>query len=193
MPPSDPILVNGEPLAICWGSNSPINANGGYGMTTGLVTRSLRDILGCRVSVSASYGQVSGKLIWHGIPVYPQGALPFGNDIHAANARQENAHILLTHQDVWTQFPDHLTRGGTRWVPWFPIDGSPLAPENLKRLDPDFCYQPIAVSRYGEAVARAAGVDIRLVPQGIDTTLFVPGDKAEARRVLNWPDRKSVV
>lgn len=199
------ITVNGEPLAITWGSNSPINSNGGYGMTTGLVCRSLRDVLGCRMSVSATYGHYCGKIVWHGIPVYPPGALPFGNDIHAANAAQERAHLLLTHQDVWTQYPDHLTRNGTRWVPYFPIDGSPLSPEVAKRLDPDFCYQPIAVSRYGERVARAAGIDIRCVPQGIKATPegdaemdrlfppFVPGDRVAAREQLGWPQDAFIV
>lgn len=187
-----PITVNGEPLAITLGSNSP-RVSGGYGMTTGLVARSLRDVLGCRMSISACYGENAGKLVWHGIPVYPQGAAPFGNDIHAANAAQERAHILLTHQDVWTQYPDALTRNGTRWVSWMPIDGHPLAPEIVKRLDPDYCYQALAVSRYGERIARAAGVDIRCVPQGIDTTLFVPGDRAAAREALGWPQDAFIV
>lgn len=200
-----PITVNGEPLTICWGSNSPIQPNGGYGVTTGIVCRSLRDVLGCRMSVSATYGHVSGKIIWHGIPVYPQGALPFGNDIHAANAAQERSHLLLTHQDVWTQYPNHLTRNGTRWAPWFPIDGSPLSPEVAKRLDSDYCYQPIAVSRYGERVAREASIDIRCVPQGIKATPegdaemdrlfppFIPGDRAAAREILGWPQDAFIV
>lgn len=198
MPPIDPILVNGEPLRVCWGSNSP-RVPFSYGATTALVIPTLRDQLGVELSVSATYGELAGVVNWHGIPLHPSGFTQFGNDIHAANAKQAKAHLLLTHQDVPWQEPDRITRGGVRWVPWFPIDGAPLSHTIAGRLDPTYCYQPIVLSRFGEEQARAAGIDCRFIPQGVKTRAYgdaaldallppyVPGSRAAARLALGWP------
>lgn len=198
MPPIDPILVNGEPLAICWGSNSP-RIPFSYGGTTALVLPYLRDLLGIRAAVSATYGEVAGVVNWFGIPVYPQGFEPWGNDIHAANAKQHGAHLLITHQDVPWQEPNRITAGGVRWAPWFPIDAAPLSFEIAKRLDPTYCYQPIVLSHFGMEQAREAGIDARLIVQGVKTAPighdrldaifppYVPGDRAAAREALGWP------
>jgi FkbM family methyltransferase len=184
---SDPITINGRPLSLAWGSNSPLVQNGGYGSQTALIVPRLISRLGIQAGVSAFYGQYAGKLRWDGYDIYPCGFERFGNDIHAANAHQMTADLLLTHQDVWAQQPSQLTANGMRWACWYPIDSEPLAPEIAKRLTPEYCYQPIALSRFGHVQALEAGVNSRLVLQGIDTRLFTPGSKREARERLGWP------
>jgi FkbM family methyltransferase len=179
------MLINNRPMRIAWGSNSPL-VPGGYGVTTGLIVPRLRDILGIEVAISATYGHYGRKLVWQGIDIYPPGDQPFGNDIHAANARQHRADLLLTHQDVWCQFPDQITANGTRWASWQPLDSEPIAPTIVERLK-DHCYQPIALSRFGQEQAELAGIPMPLVLQGIDTNVFVPGDRAAARDKLGWP------
>lgn len=182
---TEPILINGRPMRLIWGSNSPLTP-GGYGTTTALVTPRLRERLGIDVAISATFGLYSSKLIWQGMKVYPPGYELFGNDIHAAHARQHEADILLTHQDVWTQDPAKITAGGTRWVSWQPIDSEPLAPTIADRLR-YACYQPIALARFGQQQAELAGLPMPLVLQGVDTSVFVPGDRAAARAALGWP------
>jgi FkbM family methyltransferase len=179
-------------MRICWGSNSPLVANSGYGVTTALIAPRLRDRLGVDVAISATYGHYGRKLIWNGIDIYPPGAVPFGNDIHAANAKQHRADILLTHQDVWTQMPDQITAGGTRWVSWQPLDSEPVAPTIIARLK-DHCYQPIALSHFGQEQAELSGLPMPLVLQGIGTSVFLPGDRSEARRALGWPQDAFIV
>lgn len=186
MPPSDPITVNGEPLAIAWGCNPPWTA-GGYGQQTALIVPSMRDQLGCRMAISSNYGHYGSKINWKGIDVYPAAHALYGNDIHAANAKQHGAHLLLTHQDVPWQDPALLTQGGTRWVSWLPIDHSPLSPQIVNRLTTEHCYQAIALAHFGQAQLRTAGIDAPLVVQGIDTNIFVPGSQADARSLLDWP------
>src|SRR6266545_2984504 len=132
------ITVNDRPMRICWGSNSPLVRNSGYSVTTRLVVPRLRDRLGIDVAVSSTYGHYGSKLVWDNIDIYPSGAAMFGNDIHAANAKQHNADALLTHADVWCQFPDMLTAGGTRWISWQPLDSEPVAPTIIERLK-DHC------------------------------------------------------
>lgn len=186
MPPSDPITVHDEPLAIAFACNAPWGSSG-YAQQTALIVPSLRDILGCRMAVSSNYGHFGSKIVWNGIDVYPVGYAQYGNDIAAANAKQHRAHILLTHQDVPWQDPALLVRGGTRWVPWFPIDHTPLSPQIRNRLTPEYCYQPMVLSRFGLEQAREVGLDPLFVPQGIDTTVFLPGDRTAARAALDWP------
>lgn len=186
-----PITINDRPMRICWGSNAPWTP-GGYGVTTTLVVPRLRDRLGIDMAISATYGHGGGKLVWKGIDVYPYGTLPFGNDIHAANAKQHRADILLTHQDVWTQLPDQITAGNTRWVSWQPLDAEPIAPTIIERLK-DHCYQPIALSHFGARQADLAGLPMPTVIQGIDTNVFVPGDRAAARTRLGWPKDAFIV
>lgn len=192
MPPSDPILVHGEPLAIAFTCNAPWGSSG-YAQQCALIVPSLRDVLGCRMAISSNYGHFGSPIVWNGITVYPVGFANYGNDIAAANAKQHQAHILLTHQDVPWQEPDKLAQGGTRWVPWMPIDHTPLSPQILNRLNPEYCYQPMVLSRFGLEVAQAAGLDPLFVPQGIDTARFVPGSRTDARAALGWPESAFIV
>lgn len=180
-----PITINDRPMRLMWGSNAPWTP-GGYGVTTALVAPRLRDRLGIDVAISATYGHYGGKLNWRGINVYAPGNLPFGNDIAAANAKQHKADLLLTHQDVWTQLPDKITAGGTRWASWQPLDAEPIAPTIIERLK-DHCYQPIALSHFGARQASLAGMPMPTVIQGVDTNTFVPGDRVVARSALGWP------
>lgn len=189
---SEYITINNRPMRIMWGSNSPLVTNSGYGVTTALVVPRLRDRLGIDVAISATYGHYGRKLIWQGIDMYPPGATAFGNDIHAANARQHKADLLLTHADVWCQRPDMLTANGTRWASWQPLDSEPIAPTIIERLK-DHCYQPIALSHFGQEQARLAGLPMPLVLQGVDTNIFVPGDRRAARLALGWPESAFIV
>jgi len=180
-----PITIHDRPMRMMVGSNSPLTP-GGYGMTTGLIVPRFRDRLGIEAAISATYGHYGRKIVWQGIDIYPPGAKPFGNDIHAANSRQHRADLLLTHQDVWTQMPDQITANGTRWASWQPLDSEPIAPTIIERLK-DHCYQPIALSRFGQEQAYKADLPMPLVLQGIDTNVFVPGDRSAARKALGWP------
>jgi len=188
---SSPILINNRPMRAVFQSNAPWTP-GGYGVTTALVAPRLRDRLGIDVAISATYGHYGGKLNWRGIDVYAPGNLPFGNDIAAANAKQHRADILITHQDVWTQLPDKITEGGTRWVSWQPLDSEPVAPTIIERLK-DHCYQPIALSHFGAQQAELAGLPMPTVIQGIDTNVFIPGNRGQARTALGWPQDAFIV
>lgn len=185
------ILINDRPLRAVFQSNAPWTP-GGYGVTTALVAPRLRDRLGIDVAISATYGHYGGKLTWRGIDVYAPGNLPFGNDIAAANAKQHKADILITHQDVWTQLPDKITEGGTRWVSWQPLDSEPVAPTIIERLK-GHCYQPIALSHFGAMQAALAGLPMPTVIQGVDTNVFVPNDRGAARTALGWPQDAFIV
>lgn len=177
-------------LSICIGGNAPFIPSG-YGQQVALLAPRFMDRLGHKVCVSAFYGLFAGKLDWRGIPIYPAGFDQFGNDIHAANAHQFGADILLTHQDAWCQKPALLQAKGMRWCPWFPIDSEPMAPQIKLRIKD--AYQAIALSRFGQRMAAQAGLELPLVLQGIDTNVFTPGSRREARARLGWPQDAFIV
>ncbi len=187
---TNPITINGKPMGVVWQSSAPWTSYG-YGITTRDVVPRLRDRLGLEVAISAYYGHVSGKLNWKGIDVYPSGHDAYNNDIGAAHVKQAGADLLLTHQDVWPQNPTQLTANGTRWVSWPPIDSEPIAPQIALRLKA--AYQAIALARFGQEQAALAGLDLPLVYQGVDTTVFTPGSRAEVRERLGWPQDAFIV
>jgi FkbM family methyltransferase len=173
-----------QALRIVWQSSAPWTPFG-YGVTTRDVVPRLHDRLGHEVAISAYYGLDTGKLNWRGIDVFCRGMDGRGNDIAAANAKQFGADILISHQDTWGMNPTQITANGTRWVAWNPLDSEPIAPQIAIRLKE--CYQAIALSRFGQQQAALAGLDLPLVPQGVDTNAFTPGDRREARERLGWP------
>lgn len=163
-------------------SNAPF-APSGYANQTALMAERFKG-LGHDVAISAFFGLQAGKLNWRGIPIYPAGFEPFGNDIAAAHAKHFKADILLTLADGWILQPDKINATGVPWVCYFPIDSDPL-PERIKE-SAVASFMPVVMSRFGERMAVRAGVDCRYAPHGVDTSHFYADSPTEARRRLGW-------
>lgn len=180
-------------MKISWMSNSPW-ARTGYGCQTALFTPRIK-ALGHDVAITAFYGLEGGVLTWgikdQVIPVYPRGFHPFGLDVMAAHAEHARADVLITLMDSWV-IDTNMMLGGTRWVPWFPIDHDPLPAAIRDRVARAF--RRIVFSRFGERMVHDAGLDAYYVPHGVDTQVFRPAeDRAEVRKRLQWPEDRFVV
>jgi glycosyltransferase involved in cell wall biosynthesis len=102
--------------------------------------------------------------------------------------------VLITLTDMqWLDFLTQpsfgLRKTGVRWLPYFPIEGHPadggLVPAWRKVLA--FADLPIAMSRYGRDVMRAAGLRCAYIPHGIDTATFrPPANREAAKRALGY-------
>jgi glycosyltransferase involved in cell wall biosynthesis len=169
-------------VKILWHSNAPW-APTGYGQQTALHVPELRD-LGHEMGISAFYGLQGGILNVDDIPIYPRGQDIWGNDILPAHAEHFGADIVITLMDVWVLRATAVSR--IRWCPWLPVDHKPCPPP-IARIA-KLAYQPIAYSKFGKEQLEAAEVDAAYVPHGIDTELFQPGDKAEARKKMGLPE-----
>lgn len=157
--------------------------NTGYGTQARQLIPRLQ-ALGHDVAMHAWYGlEGSGILNFDGVPTYPKYRHGYGVDIVGAHARHFKADIAITLIDAWVL--DAVMTGGVPFVPWFPIDMEPIPPPVLNVVKD--AYQPIVYSRFGERMARNAGLDVRYVPHGIDTDVFSPGNQAEARASLGLP------
>jgi hypothetical protein len=101
---------------------------------------------------------------------------------------------VITLMDVWPldrEIYAELNKRG-RLACWTPVDHKPAPPPVIDFFEKTDAI-PIAMSRFGEAELREAGLDPLYVPHGIDTEMFTPRDRAEMRKLLNLPEDKFVV
>jgi glycosyltransferase involved in cell wall biosynthesis len=170
------MLLMGKPLKVLIFSNSPA-APTGYGNQTDIFSRIMKE-RGHGVIVRGFYGH-RGGLMFHGdVPVLPATYDDIAQDVMVSDFERHQPHVLLTLFDVWPYKPEVL-----RQIPvsaWTPIDHQPAPPQVVNRLQ--FCKWVWAMSRFGEREMRQAGIDPFYVPHGIDTSVYKPVDRAEARR-----------
>lgn len=171
-------------LRILFTSNAPW-ASSGYGTQANLIGHTLRD-LGAEVAYFAYWGLAGGIVEWDGFPVYPAGILQWGDDIADQHARHFKADLILGLQDVWPLLPDIGNRGFP-WVPLVPVDSSPVAVQNLIKLQS--AYQVAAISKWGQAEFKAAGVDAVYLPHGFNPNDYYPDptDRGDLKEKLGFP------
>lgn len=174
-------------MRILWMSNAPW-APTGYANQTRLFVPRLK-ALGHEMAIFAFYGLAGGMLHWNGMRVYPSGFHSYGQDVMTGHAQHFGADILLSLMDAWVFDPRNLQ--GVRWVPWFPIDHEPVPPPVLKSVRQS--YAPIVYSRFAEQLAEAAGVQVHYVPHGVETKVFRPLPRHEARERLRLPQDRFIV
>lgn len=176
-------------MLINWMSNAPW-VNTGYGNQTRTFASRIK-ALGHEVVITAWYGLEGGVLSWDGIPVYPAGRAPYGNDVGAAHTKWAGGRVLLTLGDAWVLEADMLQLHGVRWIPWFPVDMCPLPPPVARNVRK--AYRRIVFSKFGERMVNNADMDCYYIPHGIDTAVYTPGDRVDMRQKLGLPGDKFIV
>lgn len=180
-------------MKVMWVSNAPWCGTG-YGQQTALVTSRLaadeHD-----VAIAVNYGLQGASTRWQGIPVMPMGFDKYSNDIIPSHAEdhlggEPGDGWLITLFDVWAFRNPRMARFNLAC--WTPVDHQPTPPAVVKALA-DMRAVPIAMSRFGEEQLRVAGLDPLFAPHGIDTSVFAPGDRSEARDMLGLPDDAFVI
>jgi len=174
-------------MRINWFSNSPA-ATTGYGVQTKLFVPRLAKLLDGGISVTAFYGVQSGVLNINGIKVYPNFKHPYGQDVIGAHATWDQADAVVTLVDAWVIENQNID---VPWFPWFPVDHEPMPANVLAKVRQ--AAKPIVMSKFGKRMAEQAGLDVWYVPHGVDTSIFKPLDRIEARDHLNWPQDKFIV
>ncbi len=167
-------------MRILWVSNGR-RVKTGYGGQTNLFAPRLKQA-GHEVAIFAIYGiQGAPSVDEDGIISYPPFVEPAGNDIVNAHAKHVNADVVITLYDPLAFHPDKY--GRLNWAAWTPVDSEPLFPGNAQALQA--ARWVIAMSRYGETQLRNAGFDPLYAPHGINTKVFAPGNRDEARAKLS--------
>jgi len=175
-------------MKFSWLSNAPW-APTGYGNQTKLFVPRLKDA-GHDPAVIAFWGLQGAVLNWNGIPCYPVGFHPYGQDIMSAHTLQFGAQVMFSLMDAWVFNPGQVLPP-VKWIPWFPVDMEPLPPPIKRSVEK--AWKRLVFSRFGERMTTEAGLDCEYIPHGVDTKGFYPMDKAEARLKLSWPQDQFVV
>lgn len=186
-------------MKIVWNSVAPWIGTG-YGQQTKLFTPRLRD-LGHHVALSTYCGLEGTIGSWEGMTCYPA-------DLSRVNKFALRKYVemeggadevqVITLMDVWPWMHGDFGGGiadykGLRLAAWCPIDHDP-APLNVLAALHHFDARPIAMSRFGEARLRDAGMDPLYVPHGVDTKVFQPFDnRDEIREFMKLPKDAFVV
>lgn len=166
----------------------------GYGQQTAIFAPKIAALDDRDLAISAYWGLNDSKLEWNGITVYPGENmhslyLPMWVDRHGAGGRVQ----VITLMDVWPpQFREVIKGLDADVACWAPVDHKPCPPRVA-----EFFHQtgarPIAMSRFGEAELRQAGLDPLYVPHGVDTKIFRPYDRADIRSAYDMPDDAFIV
>ena len=174
-------------MRLNWFSNSPA-ATTGYGVQTKLFVPRLAKLLDGGISVTAFFGVQSGVLNINGIKVYPNFKHPYGQDVIGAHATWDQADAVVTLVDAWVIENQNID---VPWFPWFPVDHEPMPANVLAKVRQ--AAKPIVMSKFGKRMAEQVRLDVWYVPHGVDTSIFKPLDRIEARDHLNWPQDKFIV
>lgn len=119
------------------------------------------------------------------VTLYPVVRDPYFNDIIHEHVADFGADVVISHQDVWIL--DDWAKRGFRWCPWMPVDCWPVDSRTRNALDG--CATPISYSRWGqEQLIESGWPDARYIPIGVDTELYRPMDKGQARAKAGLPD-----
>lgn len=115
-----------------------------------------------------------------GILMLPRAADPFGNDIVLGHADYVGADAVVTLCDPHVFDPEIYRQ--VRWCAWAPIDCAPVAPATARSLRAArWVWSP---ANHGVTQLASADIAATWVPHGVDSTVFSPKPRADARRLL---------
>lgn len=165
---------------VLWHSNSPWSPTG-YGNQTALFAPRIAQHY--PLQISSFYGLEGAPLTWNGIKVLPGVGGTYGNESIPHHVKRvfggPRDGMLLTLMDVWVLDPKMCAHLDV--VSWVPVDHDPAPPRVVEYFRQSGAV-PLAMSRFGEEKLAEAGLEPLYCPHGVDTSVYRPVDKAEARQ-----------
>src|SRR5262245_2245371 len=171
-------------MRILWQSAAPW-ARVSFANQTSLFAPKLKT-LGHEVHILACAGLDSGSLEWCGVPVYPHGDSPTTVQTHC---RLFDIDLIIS---LWTITQTATFEASPPWCPWLPISADGELPKEIKDALAG-AYLPIVLNQTSLAMCQAAGLSCAVVPHGVDTQLFAPLSRTEARRAMGLPRSAFIV
>ena len=120
--------------------------------------------------------------------MYPSVDDPHASDSMFYGARHWGAHVAISMIDVWVippQWIQQLKSLGCRWIPYLPIDSSPVSPNTLRPLP--LADKIITFSQFGQDQLIKHGFVSEMIHEGVDVNKLVPQNKVEAKKKVGIP------
>lgn len=176
-------------MKLLWHSNAPYTSTG-YGQQTALFVQRLREHYD--ITISAFYGLEGAVIPWKGLTVLPGMGQTYGNETISEHIavlfKGPREGLVLTLEDVWVLDPEIWKNFNV--CSWVPVDHDP-APGPVKGFFANSGAIPIAMSKFGQE--QLAEFDPLYVPHGVDTEVYKPIPKDEAREATGLPADRFVV
>ena len=169
-------------LRILFNSNAPYTTSG-YAVQMGLLLPLLKDDGWIQAMINF-YGLEGGSIDLNGIKMYPKIGDIWGSDAMRSHALDFKADVVISLQDIWTLDFNNLANI-KRWIAWVPIDMQPIPQAIYDRLK--LCYRIITCSKFGQKELEKKGMYSTYIPFTVDTEIFKPMDKMQARKDFNIP------
>jgi glycosyltransferase involved in cell wall biosynthesis len=163
-------------------ATSPL-VGSGYATATRYVAKGLKN-RGHDVA-NFAWNSHAGRIFnWDGVPIYPRANTLNGFDGLAPYCRHFDADLILAICDPWVMNEPQWRSGhDCPVVYWFPCQSEPASRtlvNIVKTGDAALCY-----SRWGTDAMRKAGAEnVQYCPLGVDTSVYKPQEKKQARREL---------
>lgn len=170
-------------LRIMFNTNAPW-APSGYGQQAAEFLPLIRDE-GYPLACIAFYGLEGHPIEHDGIKMYPRIGSVWGDDAMVNHSKDFQADIVITFQDIWVLDPNALKQI-ERWIPLLPVDHDPLPPAIHERIK--LAYRIITYSQFGRDQLKDLAIHSTYIQHTVDTDVFKPTNKAEAKKALGVPE-----
>ena len=125
-----------------------------------------------------------------GVLVLKSGRDVFNEDILVNSYNNFNADMLIALKEPWVF--QHIHRYAINWVPYAPIDHSPVSPEMTSRMQDAF--RVIVPSRFAQRELKSKDIEnIHYIPHGIRTEVYKPLEDKEKFKKLWYIDPDTFV
>lgn len=182
-----PVQDRMDRLRILWSSNAVFASSGYATQSQNILYRMLE--AGFPVAQQAFYGLMGGIIQLDGLVIYPRLEAPWGEDGLIQHAKDWQADVVFTFQDIWAMNPNYL-KSVKNWIPYVPIDSNPLSESITSRLN--LAYEIVTHSKFGHELLVDNGYSSTYIPLGTDTKVFRPMDKSKCREMFSLPQDKFI-
>ena len=170
-------------LKVFFNANAPW-ANSGYSQQIAEILPRMVQA-GYPVGISCFYGLEGGILDINGMRCYPKIGDPYGSDAMVEHSKAFGADVVFTLQDLWVVDPNMLKQL-PRWIPIVPVDMEPIPESIYERLK--MANRVISYSPYGQRELRRKGMHSTYIQHTVDTNIYKPMDKKEAKKAVGIPE-----
>lgn len=142
---------------------------------------------GHEVAIFAFTGLRFNELEYEGLQVFPNNAPDHGETYLPIWCNYYKPDLVIQHFDLYS-LNDYISQVADKLPPIYvypPIDSNPLPPP--LKLALQGATKVIAMTKFAQAKFKEADIESTYIPHAIDTEIYHPGSREEARDKMKFP------